>query len=56
MSGNEIRLANGQLWTAQHFLDHYPSPMGQISQRVRRTSDAGLAISVANLQYAQKAL
>jgi hypothetical protein len=29
MSGNEIRLANGQLWTAQQFLDHYLSPMGK---------------------------
>lgn len=28
MSGNQIRLANGQIWTAQQFLDHYLSPMG----------------------------
>jgi len=26
MSGNEVRLANGQLWTAQQFLDHYLEP------------------------------
>jgi hypothetical protein len=28
MSGNQVRLANGQLWTKEQFLDHYLSPMG----------------------------
>jgi len=26
MSGNEVRLANGQIWTTQNFLDHYLRP------------------------------
>ena len=26
MAGNAIRLANGQLWTAEQFLDHYFRP------------------------------
>lgn len=28
MSGNEVRLTNGQRWTARQFLDHYFQPSG----------------------------
>lgn len=28
MSGNEVRLTNGQRWTAREFLDHYFHPSG----------------------------
>jgi|GEM_PF-5395961 len=26
MNGNEVRMRNGQRWSAQHFLDHYQRP------------------------------
>ena len=28
MSGNGIKLTNGQRWTAQEFIDHYFQPSG----------------------------